>query len=352
MGKSSFIQNLLIFRQSRDLGNGRVDLKGSHISIGTTKDALYQYKSNDESFSTHIQFTDSSEIDLSFEYKVEADYFISRNLEEGFEAKVDDIKRKKSLFNDNFQYLEAERQAPSELQSKSYSTVVNGNNVGNNGEFTAHYIETYGNESVQTKETIHKDSYIEDSTTGEKIVNKSLLNQINLWMREISPNISIHTTSVSSNHVKLEYDFIQRNLGFTNKFIPENVGFGITYVLPVVVSLLKAKAGDLLIIENPESHLHPRGQAEIGRLIALTAMSGVQVIIETHSDHLINGIRVAVKEKALDREKVVLFFSEKVFATNEQYSKFTDIEIDKNGELSQYPNNLLEEWSNQLFNLI
>jgi len=50
------------------------------------------------------------------------------------------------------------------------------------------------------------------------------------------------------------------------------------------------------VIENPEAHIHPQGQAELGKLMALAASSGAQIIVETHSDHVINAIRVAVKE--------------------------------------------------------
>jgi predicted ATPase len=135
-------------------------------------------------------------------------------------------------------------------------------------------------------------------------------------------------------------------------FKPENVGFGISYSLHVVVALLKAKSGDLLIIENPESHIHPKGQAQLGNLIALVAQNDVQVIIETHSDHILNGIRVAVKENPVLKDRTGFFYFEKLVTDLEQYSQITNIEVDKNGELSEYPANLLAEWSNQLLKLL
>lgn len=122
--------------------------------------------------------------------------------------------------------------------------------------------------------------------------------------------------------------------------------------MPVVVSLLAARPGELIIIENPESHVHPRGQAQLGRLIAKTAMNDVQVIVETHSDHILNGIRVAVKENEISKEKVGIFYFERVVDADEQYSKITDISVDKTGELSSYPKDMLDEWNNQLFNLM
>lgn len=84
------------------------------------------------------------------------------------------------------------------------------------------------------------------------------------------------------------------NIG-ADYFTAQNVGFGISYVLPIVLALVKAKKGELIILENPEAHLHPRGQRKMGELIARAAQGGVQVIVETHSDHILNGIRFVCK---------------------------------------------------------
>ena len=81
-------------------------------------------------------------------------------------------------------------------------------------------------------------------------------------------------------------------------------------------------------------------------------LNDVQLIIETHSDHIVNGIRVAIKEKPELKDKSILFYFEKVVTENEQYSQITNIEVDSKGELSEYPKNLLEEWSNQLLKLL
>lgn len=75
-----------------------------------------------------------------------------------------------------------------------------------------------------------------------------------------------------------------------------NSSYGISYVLPVIIALLSSRRGDLLILEHPESFLHPSGQRALGELITLATTGGVQVITETHSDHLVNGIRIAVKK--------------------------------------------------------
>lgn len=352
MGKSSFIQSLLALRQSNNLRSGSLTLNSdSYVKLGNTKDVLYQY-SKQEGLKLDLKFT-TGQLNLEFDYKIEADYFeAKRDSDNGFYQNVESIRKKESLFNDNFQYLNAARIEPTSIMPKNYTSVVNQQSLGNYGQFVAHYIEVYNGDDVQYDNLLHRNSAIKDVVTGDNITNKTLINQINLWMGEISPDINIRTTSISSDYVLLEYVFKQPNFGNTNRYKPENVGFGISYVLPVVVALLAAKPGELIIIENPESHIHPRGQAQLGKLIAKAAMNDVQVIIETHSDHILNGIRVAVKEGDISKDKVVIFYFERIVESSEQYAKITNIEIDGQGELSDYPKDMLEEWSNQMLKLL
>ena len=89
---------------------------------------------------------------------------------------------------------------------------------------------------------------------------------------------------------------------------PVHIGFGLTQVLPIVVAALSAHDDGLLLIENPEVHLHPAGQAAMGGFLAEVASAGVQVIIETHSDHVLNGVRRSVRNRTLNGEHVALHF--------------------------------------------
>ena len=353
-GKSSFIQSLLILRQSADsLKRGVLQLNGNEFSIGTTKDALYQYSGKNESLSIELAFDDKEPYLMNFDYTIGSDVFnqINRETDLYGEGK-DKLDSKQPLFANNFQYLNANRIEPQSIHKKSYTSVVTLNNIGSLGQYTVDYLETKGDEDIEFDNCIHHKTISSRNNQGVELKDKRLKNQVNLWMSEISPDVNIRTTSVSSDIVKLEYEFEQPTYGKTMVFKPENVGFGISYSLHVVVALLKAKSGDLLIIENPESHIHPKGQAQLGNLIALVAQNDVQVIIETHSDHILNGIRVAVKENPVLKDRTGFFYFEKLVTDLEQYSQITNIEVDKNGELSEYPANLLAEWSNQLLKLL
>jgi predicted ATPase len=355
MGKSSFVQTLLLLRQSEKLENGELKLNGGsngYVNIGNTKDALYQYSRKGEDLSIEIKFFHREPYKMDFAYEIEADVFNQKiSLADTFDNYIANNKSE-SLFSGNFQYLNANRIEPKSIHAKSYTSVVTLNNLGNYGEYTAHYIETHGNEDINFDNLIHPDSTTVDSLTNKEIVNKTLINQINLWMGEISPGVNIRTTSISSDFVLLEYVYKQPNFGNTNRFKPENVGFGISYALHVVTALLAARAGELLIIENPESHIHPRGQAELGKLIALAAKNDVQLVIETHSDHVINGIRVAIKDYPDLKDETILFYFDKEVTEREQYSLITNIEVNSSGELSEYPKHMLNEWSNQLLKLL
>lgn len=353
-GKSSFIQSLLVLRQSADsLKKGVLQLNGSEFQVGTTKDARYQYFGENESLSIKLAFDNQEPYEMNFDYTIGSDVFNQINQKKDiYGDPIESLDFEQPLFGKNFQYLDANRIEPQSIHKKSYTSVVTNNNIGSLGQYTVDYLETKGDEDIEFDNCIHYKTVISNNNLGKNFKDKRLKNQVNLWMGEISPDVSIKTTSVSSDLVKLEYEFEQPTYGKTMPFKPENVGFGISYSLHVVVALLKAKSGDLLIIENPESHIHPRGQAELGKLIALVAQNDVQIIIETHSDHILNGIRVGVKEYPELKKNTILFYFKKIVTPIEQYSKVTNIEIDKNGTLSEYPEGLLDEWSNQLSKLI
>lgn len=360
-GKSSFIQSLLLLRQS-NTEPGRVkgwlNLKGRYVDIGNTKDAFYQYAKK-EDLIFNLSLGEDTTIPFHYAYEMEkdvlppkADKNIYGETEVKFEALVKDAEKHTGLFSNQFQYLNAYRIQPKSNYPKSNNEVVQNRNIGMNGQYAVHFIETYYDEEVSFENVLHPKSFVEDTLIKKITVDKTLGNQINLWLGEISPGVKVITTSINQDEVLLEYQFEQRTYGRTNRFKPENVGFGITYTLPVVTALLSAKPGALLIIENPESHIHPKGQAKLGELIALVAQNDVQIIIETHSDHIVNGIRVGIKEEKLSKDKARLFYFKKIVEEQEQYSAITDIVLDKNGTLSEYPENLLDEWTNQLAKLI
>ena len=84
------------------------------------------------------------------------------------------------------------------------------------------------------------------------------------------------------------------------------MGVGASQILPVVVIYLLAEAGDLVLLEQPEIHLHPRPQQVLGDFLLGIAQTGRQLIVETHSEYLINRLRRRIVEQALEEESKLI----------------------------------------------
>jgi len=334
MGKSSFLQMLLLLLQSDKLEERVIDLNGTLVQIGQGKDALYQFAEEDQ-IEFGIHFNNEKEFNWKFDYHTDKDKLTAAN---GYKNSDMVYFRDQTNF---FQYINAERIGPRDWYESSSVAVSDKKQLGLLGEYAAYFINVFGAEHEVNKSVRHP-----------KGKSESLNSQINAWLKEISPGISLNTKYIPEvNKVILDYQFdIIGNK--TNSFRPKNVGFGISYVLPIILALLTVQEGKIIIIENPESHIHPRGQAELGKLIALAAQSKAQIFIETHSDHILNGIRVAVKEQLIEKSKVKVLYFDKNTNEKESYTKINTIRIDQNGTLSDYPENLLDEWSTQLAKLL
>ncbi|MCC8188872.1 MAG: DUF3696 domain-containing protein [Bacteroides sp.] len=334
MGKTSFIQALLLLMQSDKLEDQVLDLNGTLVRIGIGKDALYQFAES-EHIVFELCFPPDSVFRWNFLYQRDREKLLSEN-----QIAADQM----ALFRSQtqlFQYISAERIGPRDIYEASSIVVADKKQLGLLGEFAAYFINVFGQEYTVAQGLRHPQA-----------TAPNLIAQINAWMQEISPGVTINTRYLPEiNKVILDYVF-KHDQHKTNAFLPKNVGFGISYVLPVVLALLTARENKIIVIENPESHIHPRGQAELGKLIALAAHTGAQLFVETHSDHILNGIRVAVKQSFIDRSQVNVLYFDKVNNEREQYTRITPIKVGQQGELSEYPKNFLDEWSNQLFKLM
>jgi predicted ATPase len=131
---------------------------------------------------------------------------------------------------------------------------------------------------------------------------------------------------------------------------PQNVGFGLTQLFPVLVEVLAAQLGDVVIVENPEVHLHPKAQQDVGALLAQVASCGVQVIVETHSDHVLNGIRLAVKgQRDVQSSQIEIhFFSRDADGA----SRLLSPKIDADGRLDVWPEGFFDQFDQALSALL
>jgi len=338
MGKSTIIQSLLLLRQSF-LEEGTINglhLNGKYIELGNMKDILYE-KAENEIISIGYSLENGKNFRYNFRYKPSSDYIEAtgeRSLNLSLEA------GNNILFDDGFIYLSAFRIKPQDLYHIINLDELAKKDFGNNGEYALQYLQIYGNENVENEKVIIDDKY-----------GNSLFNQTKLWMGKIAPGVSPQVfINMELRYSELRYEFIEGKEK-TNSYKSVNVGFGITYVLPLVVALLSAKRGDIVLLENPEAHIHPSGQRVLGELIALAGAGGVQVIVETHSDHVINGIRLFVKHNKIEREQVKLAFFYKDIEDAYKH-KYCSPEIQDDGRLDFWPEGFFDEWDKALYDLL
>lgn len=358
-GKSSFIQALLLLKQNKDLianieannlflqssikKNEKIDamkeiikkikyspinINGEYIQIGEKKDLFHQ-----------DVFEENIEISMSINEKLITRYLIDyHNISIKIEPK-DAISSVLNLFNDRFQYLNTDRIQPKNIYSLS-SSYISKNNIGNHGEYTAHYLDENRHKELDIKYLIHPNAK-----------TNFLLENVSHWLSEISSGVEVLSKKYPDiQGIGLSYKYTYGE-NTTHEYSPLNVGFGITYALPIIVAILKSKPNDLLIIENPESHLHPKAQSKIAELCAIASANGVQIIVETHSDHFLNSLRVATKKEKIKSEQIKIYYFEKDDLTLS--AKVHSLTIDKNGSINEnWPKGFFDEFRNKLDELI
>jgi predicted ATPase len=333
-GKSSTLQSLLLLRQSYQQGllqTTGLALNGDLVSLGTAKDALF-----DEAKEDKIGF----ELTLDNQDKPIAWYFNYDSTTDVLglaSPPADEQVYQSGLFSDRFQYIQAERIGPRNFFATSEFQVHQHQHLGSRGEYTTHFLSVFGDTKIISPSLCHPQQQALD-----------LLSQVEAWLGEISPGTRLSLTAYPGmDLVNLQYSFFGGN-----PYRSTNVGFGITYVLPILVAVLSAQADALLLIENPEAHLHPKGQAQMGELLARAASCGIQVIVETHSDHVLNGIRLAVHGGRLKPDDVGLQFFQRAEQSGGSVKPVVSPRIDRNGRIDQWPDGFFDEWDKSLDNLL
>jgi predicted ATPase len=270
-GKSSVIQSLLLVRQSLQSGDiraGRIGLNGELCNIGTGVDLLRQ-GADEEQIDISLTSTSGSKATYSLAYESTAD---SLRLATGY-VSLPELER------DGFIYLTAERAGP-RLTSPRSITKATKKDLGVNGEGALAALEHY------------RAHILEAADPRRRGRAGSLEELFQSYLAEISPNVRIDLRPYS------DVDSIGSSFNFTMPgglpglpFRPTNVGFGLSYSLSIIVACLVSEPGSILIVENPEAHLHTRSQRAVCELLTRTAMAGTQVIAETHSREIYHWLR-------------------------------------------------------------
>ena len=335
MGKSSLLQALLLLRQSHRMGilkEGGLALNGELAGLGNARDVLFLEAREDE-ISFALTLEDGDRVAWTFSCTGESAILplVTAN-------GVDKVPVA-GLFGESFHYLQAERTGPrTSFQSPPLQTLGD-RQLGKAGEYCAHVLAVHERENIPIRELGHPDA-----------VSLGLRDQVEAWIAAVSPGTRIHAVPYPDmGLVGLQFSFVGE--GFvSDRYRAVNVGFGLTYALPLIVAALMSAPGALLLIENPEAHLHPRAQIALTELLARAAMHGVQVILETHSDHVLNGLRLAVHGGHIPPEKARVHFFRRSRAGMQ--AEVVTPAIDRRGRIDRWPEDFFDEWEKSLDSLL
>lgn len=335
MGKSTVIQALTLLRQSylmNDLEAG-LNLKGDLCDAGISGELACQ-SSDEHSLKVELKFLQQDDLIYVFNYPDN----IMDTLLPGVEGNITDknVLSNYSLFNEYFQYLSAFRFGPQKSYNRDTSLVASKKQISKimgQCEYAVHFLEQYKNTDIPVKELALTDEI--DITPDLRLVV-----QVERWLRMISPNIKINIEQ-SGEDFKLKYKFSREENTITEDITALNTGFGITYVLPILIAILSAQKDSIILIENPEAHIHPKGQAILMELMAKAVANGIQIILESHSDHIINGSLVAVNNGLITPELLSIYFFNR--EEHQHVAISHPLDISKNGHIKRPPKGFFDQ---------
>lgn len=306
MGKTSVIQAIFAMLQ-----NGNNPFRGEYMNIGNVSELINTITGNGE-IEFKMQYENGGEIE---EVTKKITKFSSSDSKECKE----DIR---------VIYCSSERIGVKDTYRKYLEDQII---IGKNCEYVFHYLNVHDEDKIELEKDFIVDP--ESKLTFGGQVNYWLYKIMGYWVRakEIEKTELIQVL-YNDGKIKLEMS-------------PKNVGTGVTYIAELIIAALACKKGDLLIIENPEIHLYPSGQSELVKFLAMLAQYGVQVIVETHSDHIYNGIRKSIHRDEIDCEKVSVYS----FTRDEKgCSKPIKIPINDEGKALKNPEDFFDQINKDL----
>lgn len=340
-GKSSAVQPLLLLAQAARVRTftQNVALNGPIVRLGTVGDVLPANVSP-----SSLVFKVANE-NIEHTWRATA-----RAGERQFEVReapcpsadaVDEssIDSQCSAKNDLFQtiaalsYLSAMRIGPEDAYPTPESFEDSVVDVGVDGRYAPYWYDRF------------VDNEVPEARRHPQEAASSFRKQFDAWLSTLFPNAQ---TNVQHNPQLSLYGLQFRISEFGAWRRPANVGYGFSYAFPVLVALLAAEVGQVVVIDSPEAHLHPFAQSQMGRLIAHFAAAGVQVIVETHSDHLLNGLRLAVKDSVLSPNDLhVHFFT----GTSDSGHGVLSLNVDREGRIANWPEGFFDQSERDLARL-
>ena len=334
MGKSSVMQSMLMLRESFIKGDfpQKLNLRGDSFQVGASSQLVNWNTANEpDLLRINIGQTDGPDFDFAYQYPL-SNVTRLEKLPAATNYRREDLEEC-PLFNQHFQYLSAFRDGPQSVYQTDTSVVDDHRQLSfkmGRGEFAVYYLNRFGQEDIPLPAL---------NFDADNIHDLSLRTQTEAWLTAISPDIRINIEQHATEYL-LKFGY--KREGMAMKWIDAlNTGFGISYVLSVLIAVLSASPGTLILIENPEAHIHPAAQAALMRLIARAAGQGVQIIIETHSDHIVNGALVSLKKGELTSSQVRMYYFDR--NPKSMNAEAVELTIGDNGRISGAPKGFFDQ---------
>ena len=327
-------------------------MRGELADMGTGQDVLFEGAETDiVAFELHdsgvtkpcrLEFDYSRGVDqLSASVAWVSDSLVDRHIEGKGERKgvppLGGEWREIPPLGGHLVYLNAERLGPRKFYDRSEVFARRGN-LGVRGEYAWNYLYAHQNEVMDSA-----DPRCLESSTGRR-----MLDVVDRWLQEITPGAHVGLEEIrDADAVIAGFSFDRPGDVASRRYRATNVGFGLSYTLPVLLALLTCP-GTLCLVENPEAHLHPRGQTRLAELAVRASLAGVQIIAETHSDHFMDGVRIAVRNGLIQPDDVAFHY----FERDGGRAVVSSPQVGADGRLSEWPTGFFDQHEDNLINLL
>lgn len=201
--------------------------------------------------------------------------------------------------------------------------------VGVKGEYTAAVLDLYADQFVD---------FVDPNDPNGPIQPKKLSDAVSKWLSHFDIAESCHTKEEG----KLGHRLFIRPKGVFNDLDLTNVGVGVSQVLPILVMSLVSEPGAVLLFEQPELHLHPKVQSLLADFFLAIIKTGRQCIVETHSEYLINRLRLRVSESPWEtplQDQITMYFVER----EDGNSNFKHVKINEYGSIPEWPKGFFDQ---------
>jgi predicted ATPase len=361
-GKSTVLQSLLLMKQSPEFNrtSDKIIFNGSYIQLGSFTDV----KNNKSSFKTPIEFKfdyslDDLNAELLYQFNTEEpdslDAYIDRiAFKDSTDSDFKDIyTTKETLINHRYLFnlfpkgggLDKNIERIGDLLNFSRIHYISADRIGPKLYYDKRSLNEFASVGALSDNTINvlwhkKDDIVPDSLCYDKDSSKTVYNQLELWLNFIFDGAKLNLDEVPKTNL-LTLKISTNNT--TEYFTPTNVGFGYSYILPILISGLIAKKGEIIIIENPEAHLHPAAQSNLSKFLTLVSLNGIQIFIESHSEHVLNGLRIEVYDKVIQNKDLNILYFDKNIGTI-----FKEIKVEEDGGIKDWPTNFFDQATKDL----